>query len=203
MTPTPPTDIKKYVSQCIGEQPEASLLLQYLIAIQHQFLYVPQSAIKLLSKKLAIGQSHIKSVIDFYSFLNLKSPGRYQLLFSDNITDRFGGNVEYYGQMRKAMRGEDVSIGFTSCTGLCDQGPGLLVNGLAIKHLDKTRVDAIAVYIRSQIPVNKWPRDWFEIENNIQRKDIQLASEYVAGQALQKVITQDESSILQQLEHSG
>ena len=33
-----------------------------------------------------------------------------------------------------------VSIATTSCTGLCDQGPGMLVNGRAIARLDPQRV---------------------------------------------------------------
>ncbi len=203
MTLSQSPSIDEFVSECIGPQPERTLLLQYLIAIQHQFRHIPPLAIQLLSERLTLGVAHIKAIVDFYSFLNLEYPGSYQLLFSDNITDRFAGNAEYFEQMQKAMRGQHVSIGYTSCTGLCDQGPALLVNGRAIKRLDKTRIEAIAVYIRSQIPVHKWPSDWFVIENNIQRRDIQLSSDYRAGQALQTVVEQDADHFLQQLEHSG
>ena len=203
MNPAQSPSIDKFVSKCMEPQPDSTHLLQYLIAIQHQYHHIPAAAIQQLSDRLSLGQGHIRSVIDFYSFLTLEFHGHYQLLFSDNITDRFAGNSEYYEQMQKAMRGVQVSIGYTSCTGLCDQGPALLVNGHAIRRLDKTRIDAIAVYIRSQIPVHQWPREWFDIKDNIQRRDIQLSTDYSPGQALRTVLEQGADEFLHQLEYAG
>lgn len=195
--------IEKFVSECIGDQNDASLLLQYLISIQHEYLFVPPVAIQLLGQRLALSEAYIKSVIDFYSFLNLQSPGSYQLLFSDNITDRFAGNAELYQQLKAALSDQDVSIGFTSCTGLCDQGPGLMVNGLAINRLDNNRIQEIVDLIRQHIPVKDWPDQFFEIDNNIKRKDIQLSSDTQPGQGLRAVLATNPAEFLQQLDVSG
>lgn len=203
MTSTQLPVVEQFVSECIGDQPDASLLLQYLNAIQHQYLYIPPAAIRQLGQQLSLSQAHIKAVVDFYSFLNLQSPGAYQLLFSDNITDRFAGNGAYFEQMQARLADQDVTLGFTSCTGLCDQGPGLLVNGYAVNHLDSARVDAIANLVRRQIPLNKWPAEWFVIENNVRRRDIQLSEDYVSAKALGSVIRRGSAKFLQQLEQSG
>ncbi len=203
MTNNKAKSVQKFVSECIGKQPDTSLLLQYLIAIQHQYLYIPSAAILQLTQQLSTTEAHIKSVVDFYSFLNLQSPGSYQLLFSDNITDRFSGNVGYLEQMKSALSDQNVTLGLTSCTGLCDQGPGLLVNGHAINHLDSKRADAIVQLIRQNKPVSEWPQEWFEIEDNIQRKDIQLSADYLAGEGLKAVVEGRETQFLQQLELSG
>jgi [NiFe] hydrogenase diaphorase moiety large subunit len=73
------------------------------------------------------------------------------VLFSDNITDRMLGNqdlLEYLCNKLWLERGhvsEDglVSVDTTSCTGLCDQGPAMLANGLAIPRLTRERLDEI------------------------------------------------------------
>jgi [NiFe] hydrogenase diaphorase moiety large subunit len=203
MTDNKAKSVQKFVSECIGKQPDTSLLLQYLIAIQHQYLYIPCAAIQQLTQQLSTTEAHIKSVVDFYSFLNLESPGSYQLLFSDNITDRFSGSVGLLEQMKSALSDQNVTLGLTSCTGLCDQGPGLLVNGHAINHLDSLRADAIVQLIQQNKPVTEWPQEWFEVEDNIQRKDIQLSADYQAGEGLKAVVEGGDTQFLQQLEHSG
>ena len=47
-----------------------------------------------------------------------------------------------------------VSVDRTSCTGLCDQGPALLINHRhVITRLDPARVAQMAELIRTQVPV--------------------------------------------------
>jgi (2Fe-2S) ferredoxin len=53
-----------------------------------------------------------------------------------------------------------VSIGTTSCTGLCDQGPAMLVNDRAIARLTPARIGAITSLIRGGVagrPVARQP----------------------------------------------
>lgn len=76
----------------------------------------------------------------FYAFLGEQTRGRYRVLFSDNITNRMLGNMELLATLcedllvEQGRLSEDglVSVDTTSCTGLCDQGPAILVNGRAI-----------------------------------------------------------------------
>jgi len=73
---------------------------------------------------------------------------RYRILFSDNITDRMLGNRGLFEHMLnrlKLKRGEvsadgAVSVNLTSCTGMCDQGPALLVNNRPVTRLTARRV---------------------------------------------------------------
>ena len=44
----------------------------------------------------------------------------------------------------------NFSIARTSCTGMCDQGPALLVNGWAIPRLTVERIDQIAALVAVQ-----------------------------------------------------
>ena len=77
-----------------------------------------------------------------------------------------------------------VSIDITSCTGMCDQGPALLVNGRAVTRLSKERIADIATLIRSEVPLDQWPSPYFDVEENICRRDALLSLDSQPGEAL-------------------
>ena len=115
-------------------------LLQILRETQEHYGYIHPDAIEYLIAKLQVPRVKIEGVATFYSFLHLRPHGEYRVLFSDNITDRMLGSTELMQKMCQQLwvepgkMSEDglVSIGTTSCTGMCDQGPAMLVNGRAI-----------------------------------------------------------------------
>ena len=137
-------------------------------------------------------RTKIEGVAGFYSFLSTQPQGQYRLLFSDNITDRMLGNRVLMERLcnhlwiEPGKVSEDglVSIDITSCTGMCDQGPALLVNGRAIPCLDAERIDAIAELVRNKTPLVEWPAEFFQVEDNIRRTDILLDSRLSPGDAL-------------------
>ncbi len=187
------------------------LLLQYLIQLQRHYSYIPQQEITNLADKSGIPPVRIYGVIDFYSFLHTSPRGHFDILFSDSITDHMSGsrklldllctklNVEN-GQPRDDGR---VTIATTSCTGMCDQGPALLVNGRAVTRLDQERIKQIAKFVEQDIPLEQWPDDFFHVENNIHRSDILLQQELEQGAALRILVDQGQQTMLQQLDDSG
>ncbi len=90
-------------------------------------------------------RTRIDSLVRFYSFLYDRPAGVYRLRLSDNVTDRMQGSEAMLARFLAAFglkRGETsadglVSVDLTSCTGPCDQGPGLLVNDRAIPQLTR------------------------------------------------------------------
>ena len=167
-------------------------MVQMLREIQEACDWLPPEAIDRLEAKLAVPRTKIEGVAGFYAFFHTQPRGKYRVLFSDNITDRMLGNQALMDRLCNSLwveRGkvsEDglVSVDFTSCTGLCDQGPAMLVNQRAIGRLDAARVDTIAELIRSHTPLTDWPPEFFAIEDNIRRTDILLASTLAPGDAL-------------------
>ena len=134
---------------------DPNALLQVLREVQELNCYIRPSAISYLSVKLGIPRARIEGVAGFYSFLHLQPNGEYRVLFSDNITDRMLGSQALMEQMCQQLWlqpgkvSEDglVSINTTSCTGMCDQGPAMLVNGRAITRLTHQRVQEIGSLI--------------------------------------------------------
>ena len=146
-----------------GHQPVN--LMQILREAQESFGYIHPEAIDYLIEKLKVPRTKIEGVATFYSFFYLEPRGKYRVLFSDNITDRMLGNEALMERMcsnlwvEPGKTSEDglVSVDTTSCTGMCDQGPAVLVNNIAITRLTEQRVDAICDMIRDQVPLAQWP----------------------------------------------
>jgi [NiFe] hydrogenase diaphorase moiety large subunit len=176
---------------------EPTALLQILRDAQDIEGWLPPATLTYLARLLALPRARVEGVAGFYSFLHLKRASRYRVLFSDNITDRMAGNQALLEGMCKSLwleRGktsEDglVLVDTTSCTGMCDQGPAMLVNGWAIARLTPARIDQVVELIRSATPVEDWPAELFLVEDNIHRKDLLLDASLEPGEAIRAAIT--------------
>ena len=184
-------------------------LLQMLIELQHSYGHIPAAAIGQLAEKLGIPRVRIESVASFYSFTHLQSQGAYRVLFSDNITDRMLGSETLMQQMCRQLWVEPgkvsedglVSVDTTSCTGMCDQGPALLVNGRAITNLTHRRVQEIGQLIRNHTPLEDWPEDFYRVEDNVRRKGLVLGNELAPGDALRTAL--DAGDVIDSIKRSG
>jgi [NiFe] hydrogenase diaphorase moiety large subunit len=190
---------------------KASRLLQILREVQERFGQIPRQAISRLASNLSVPRAHIESVASFYSFLHLEAHGEYRVLFSDNITDRMLGSQALMEQMCQLLWlqpgkvSEDglVSIGTTSCTGMCDQGPALLVNNRAITRLTHQRVQEIAQLIRNRTSLDDWPADFFHIKDNIRRSGLLLGNTLVLGEVLRTALSLGGGEIVEVIKASG
>ena len=162
-------------------------LLQVLREVQEDCGYVPPRALMLVARDLRLSYSRVAGVASFYSFLYTEPRGSYRVLFSDNITDRMQGSEALLDAMCRRLWAEPgkvsgdglVSVGRTSCIGMCDQGPALLVNGRTIPALSDARVDVLCDLILGRVPLDDWPDELFTVNDNVRRADILL------GQTLQ------------------
>jgi len=186
-------------------------LLQILRDVQDHLTWLSPEALERVAEELDISPVKVHSVAEFYSFLYTAPRGSYDILFSDNITDRMLGNRELLHYLCDRLGigiGETradglVTVGTTSCTGMCDQGPAALVNGYALTRLDTARLDRIVELVNGQILLAQWPREFFEVVSNIRRADILLGRHFADGSALQAVLKRGPEAILEELVKSG
>ena len=189
---------------------EATRLLQILIAEQERAGWISPESIDFIAQGLNLPRARVEGVAGFYSFLYTDGPCRYRLLFSDNITDVMAGSAElltYLCEKLWVERGhisEDglVYIDTTSCTGLCDQGPALLVNGRAIPRLCRERLDQIAELILAHTPVDAWPDALFAVDNNIHKADILLDNPMQPGDALVAALAHPPQAVIAEIEQA-
>ena len=185
-------------------------ILQMLREIQEACDWISPEAIDRLQQALGLPRTKIEGVAGFYAFLYTRPRGRYRILFSDNITDRMLGNMELLRHMceqlwiERGKTSEDglVSVDTASCTGMCDQGPALLVNNYAIPRLNRQRVDEICELIRGNVALAAWPREYFRVEDQVRRRDVLLGCEFAPGAALAAALERGPEGLLNEIKAS-
>ncbi|TXG78312.1 MAG: NADP oxidoreductase, partial [Rhodocyclaceae bacterium] len=190
---------------------DAHDLVQILREVQEALDWISPETIDCLVTALGVPRTKIEAVAGFYSFFYLVPRGRYRVLFSDNITDRMAGSEALKSRMCRNLWiepgkvSEDglVSVDLTSCTGMCDQGPGMLVNNRAITRVDDTRVDAICDLIRDAVPLDQWPADFFRVDSNIRRADMLLGGDVEPGAAVKACVARGAAGMLEELRLAG
>jgi [NiFe] hydrogenase diaphorase moiety large subunit len=192
-----------------------SRLLQTLVQIQQRLSYIPGQAITQLASQLQLPESEIRGVISFYSFLHEQARGDYDILLSDNITDHLLGSGKLLQQLCSTLGVEAgvpradgrVTVDTTSCTGICDQGPAMLVNGKVVSRLSDSRIEHICRLIEAGTVISQWPAEFFRIDDNIRRRDLLLADETAAtspdGSALRALLERGDDAMLESIEQSG
>lgn len=186
-------------------------LLQILRDVQNVTGWISPDIAAAVANGLGILTGRVDSVVQFYSFLYDRPVGQFRVLFSDNITDRMQGSIALCEHMLRRLHlklGEVssdglVSVDRTSCTGMCDQGPALLVNSMSIPRLTMRRIDEICDLIRDRAPVSEWPAHYFKIEDNIHRADALLGSSYAVGKALQAAIALGRQGVIEEMKLSN
>lgn len=115
---------------------DRSSLLPILQAVERRFRYVPEFAMQEIANLLDIHPVEVYSVVTFYSFLHSKPRGRNIVRLCRTVICDISGkdNVESaitrelgisFGETTPDKK---VTLEYTNCLGMCDQGPAMMVN---------------------------------------------------------------------------
>ena len=189
---------------------DGTRLMQILRETQEQLGWLAPPTLTYIAKAIGWPRAMVSGTASFYSFFHTRPRGKYCVLWSDNITDRMLGNGDLIDAMCKKLWlepgrvSEDglVSVNTTSCTGMCDQGPALLVNYRAVTGMSQARLGEMVGLIRSEVPVAEWPAEWFAVEDNIRRRDILLAHDLVPGRALSAALERGPEKTLAEIKEA-
>jgi [NiFe] hydrogenase diaphorase moiety large subunit len=199
-------------------------LLQILREWQARHGWLPPDHLAALAPALGLTLAQVQGVAGFYRFLHTQPVGEYRLLFSDNVTDRMQGSAALmadlcrrlgvhadeghatgHGQpaVRHAPAQPLATVAATSCIGLGDQGPALLVNHQhVVTRLTPERVAQIARLVQQRVPVDQWPADWRTVQPNVQRADVLLGEQPPPGEALHAALARGPEAWLAELQTS-
>ncbi len=121
-----------------------SSLMPILQDIQKKHHYISDFAQQEVARILDIHPVEVYSVISFYSFLSSVPKGRNIVRLCQTITCDLSGKENVaraierelgivFGETTKDNR---ISLEYTNCLGMCDQGPAMLVNDKIYTHLN-------------------------------------------------------------------
>ncbi len=190
---------------------DASRLMQVLLDVQDVCHYIPSEAIDHIAAHFDVPRVNVEGVAGFYSFLSTRPVGEYRILFSNNITDQMLGKeklMQYlcnklWVEPGKVSEDGLISVDSTSCTGMCDQGPAVLVNGWPLTNLDENRIDLIGELVRSRKPVAEWPPMLFEVADNIRHGDVLLGEPLVPGNGIRATLARGAKETLAEMDKSN
>ena len=184
-------------------------LLQWLVRLQQQFGWIHPQAIRWAVATLAatdspISAEEIRGIIDFYSFLEKDwSPG-YHLYLSTNVTDDFAGqqdNLAFFRTLQNRYP-KRFRVTPTSCSGLCDQGPGALLNGYPIAGMNSEWRSTLTNLVEGKIT----PEDFFSklsaVDDNIRVRDLLLDRQLSPGKALQHAMQLTPDAVIDEVKRA-
>jgi [NiFe] hydrogenase diaphorase moiety large subunit len=185
-------------------------LVQILRGIMELEGFISPGTITAVAEALRLPRSTVEGVAGFYAFFETEPRGRYRVHFSDNITDEMQGSAElrqrmldaFHLQLGEVSRDGRLSVSLTACTGLCDQGPALLVNGRPIGRLTPARIGAICSLIRGGSPVDQWPDNLFTVDTHLERVDRLLSTAMPPGAAIDAALARGAAETILQMRRS-
>lgn len=183
-------------------------LLHRLFDIQQKFRHIPKKTIIDLAGELHLPISQIESVVDFYSFFHRTARGRFDFLFSNCTSCGDAGMMQSLCDRLNVARGTTradgaVSIDATSCIGMCDQGPALLVNGRTLTGLTGIRLEQIAAQVEAGTALDEWPVEWFRVHDNVRKNGLLLGTPFETGSGLRSALEKGPEAMLAEVELSG
>ncbi len=190
---------------------DPGMVLQILRKLQLDKNFISDSDIEIVADSLNLPRTKLYALIDFYSFLHYRPRGNYDIYFSDSITDHMLGSRESAAVLCAELgitpgapgKNALATVDFTSCTGLCERGPAILVNGIAIDRVDKERAREIARLILNRTPVEDWPLEWFVINDAIHRKGPLLKMTVRRGSAIERALEIGSNGVIADLKAAG
>jgi len=183
-------------------------LLHRLFDMQQQFRHIPKQAMIELAGELELPVSQVESVVDFYSFFHRSPRGTYDLMFSNCTSCGDPSMMHSLCERLNVTPGKTradglVSIDSTSCIGMCDQGPALLVNGRTLIQLTALRLEQIAAQIEAGTPVEDWPVEWFRVHDHVRKNGLLLGTAFETGAGLRAAIEKGPEAMLDEIARSG
>ncbi|OPL18251.1 MAG: hypothetical protein AVO35_05225 [Candidatus Aegiribacteria sp. MLS_C] len=129
-----PVDIVTSAMEKYGSGREA--IMQMLTDVNRELGYIPEEAIRAIAAAVGVSNAEIYSVLSFYSFFSTEPRGRNIVRLCNTISCRMAGAGDILAAIEDELgirAGETtpddrVTLETTSCIGLCDQGPAMLVN---------------------------------------------------------------------------
>jgi len=133
-------EIEGYVNKFGSER---SALMSILQAIQRKHHHISDFAQQEVARMLDIHPVEVYSVISFYSFLSSEPLGRNIVRLCQTIVCDIQGKNAVANAIERELKikfgdttkDKKVTLQYTNCLGMCDQGPAMMINDKVYSHL--------------------------------------------------------------------
>jgi len=146
-----PKKINKNGKEAIVCDQTRSQLLPILQKIQSEKGYISDYDMQNVASQLGIHPVEVYSVATFYAFFNLDKKGKHIIRISNCISCVLAGNKNIIMAFEKALgikvgettKDKKFTLELTSCIGMCDQAPAIMIDGRLIGNVTAKKVKEI------------------------------------------------------------
>ena len=136
-------------------------LIPILRAIQKKYCFVSSVAMQEIADLLGIHPTEVYGVVTFYSFLSEEPQGKYIFRLCETIScdmvdkDQVANQLEIDLGIKFGETSDDgmYTLLYTSCLGMCDQGPALMVNEKIFTRVTAEKVSDIIEECQNSNPI--------------------------------------------------
>ena len=174
--------------------------------------YLSEEAIEEIARAMGVHRVQVQDMVSFYSFFDRKPAGACTIRLSNCVVDQMEGMKEVAAAFEKHLGipfGQTtpdglISLKYTSCTGMCDQGPAALVGDTVVTGLKAEDVPAIVEAIRkdkgrigkSELFPNA------EVQGGIQQAGAVVLAPFENGSALRKALNMSPEQVIEEINKS-
>jgi NADH-quinone oxidoreductase subunit E len=120
--------VEKIIEQFPGGQESLMVLLH---AIQAQYGYVPEEALRVVSQKRAVFMSTLYRLVSSYQAFRTEAPKKYTVSICNGTGCHINGSGAFLEKLEEKIADNDsqITLEKVRCLGCCDLSPAVMVNG--------------------------------------------------------------------------
>ena len=205
MSDTPPNVIKNI---CRDLDRDPTRLMDVIEKVQQKLGWISPETISLIARELAIPRVEVEGVVTFYAFMNRDQKGKSIIRLCEGVSCCLSGGHSAADSFRAEL-GIDfgqttpdgkITLEKTSCIGLCDQGPGAIVNGVMLTRLSSESIRHVVRALRDGAEPQSLVRNLGSghnsdkligamVNDNIRKRGPVIFQPLVPGSALKNALT--------------
>jgi [NiFe] hydrogenase diaphorase moiety large subunit len=198
------------VVQEYGKDPHR--LMDIVRGVQEQTGYLSDDAVEEIAKALGVHRVQVADMASFYTFFDREPAGKCTIRLSNCVVDQMHGMEAVAKAFEKELGisfGETtpdgmISLKYTSCTGMCDQAPGGLINGMAVTGLTPKDVPQIVAAIK-KVGGRIGKSELFpnaEVQLNLRQGGAVITAPFENGAAVRKALNMSPEDVIEEVNKS-
>ncbi len=197
-------------------------LLAILRECQERWRHLPALMITIIADEMDLPRVHVDGVATFYHFLSRAHRGNYTVYVNRSATAEMAGAAAIMKAFEKEVgvpfgqttADQQIGLRTTSCIGMCDQEPAVLINEVVFTRMTPARVKKLVKAMRADVPIHEMLGKLgegrngsraihSEVVNNIRHKGPVFFTEYFPGSALKQAMEVGSLDVIEQIKASG
>jgi len=200
--------LKNIIDPYRGDRTE---LLAILHKVQEQWRKIPLEVARWIADEMDIPLVHVIGTATFYHFFSETYSGWYTVHVNTSVTAEMAGLAEIIEAFEKELGisfgqntlDDRIGLRKTSCIGMCDQEPAILINGVVFTRVTPQRVQQLVAGMKANTPVHSMLKSSpTEVKSQICLRGPVFFSDYTPGMGLSKAMELGSLDVIERIKSS-